>query len=314
MATALGYDDIFLQHRTGKHPERPGRLTSIMETLRGDALWPDLVPVDGRVEPGEWIRVIHSEEYIERLDESCKAELPFIDCQDSAICIDSNKVAHDAVAMSLAACDLVAGGEIDNAFLALRPPGHHAEVNASMGFCLFNNIAVAARYLQKRHGVKRILIFDWDVHHGNGTQHTFERDPTIFYCSMHQHPATCFPGTGWPTEQGEGSGKNCTLNLVMDPGTGDDEALEMFHTNFMTAAHDFRPDFILLSAGFDAHKKDPLAQLNWTEYTYEVMTREIKKLASEHCDGKLISFLEGGYQLGALSSSVLTHVKELTDK
>ncbi len=311
MVTALGYDDVFLQHRTGKHPERPARLTSIMETLRADEIWPELVPVNGRVQPEEWIRAVHSEDYIGRLDESCLGELPFIDTQDSAICPDSSKVARDAIAMSLSACDLVAAGEVDNAFLALRPPGHHAEADESMGFCLFNNAAVAARYLQKRHGVRRVMIFDFDVHHGNGTQHIFERDHTVYYCSTHQHPATCFPGTGWPTEMGEGAGRNCTLNLVMEPGAGDDECLDLFFTNFLPAARDFRPEFVLLSAGFDAHRKDPLAQLNWSERAYEVITEEVKKLAAEHCRGKIISFLEGGYQLGSLSSCVLTHVKGL---
>ena len=226
MATALGYDQAFLQHRTGMHPERPARLTSIVETLRRDGLWERAVPVDGRVDPEAWIRTIHSEEYIERLDAACRAGLPFIDCPDSAICPDSCKVARLAVSVTLGACDMVMSGEVENGLVLPRPPGHHAEADRSMGFCLFNNIAIAARYLQQQHGLQRILILDWDVHHGNGTQHAFEKDPSVFYCSIHQHPATLYPGTGWPSELGEGLGRGATLNLPLPPGAGDEEFRE----------------------------------------------------------------------------------------
>ena len=311
MATALGYDDIFLQHRTGQHPERPARLTAIVERLKRDGLWDSMLPVENRVEPDEWISLIHTKEYIERLETACRDELPFIDCPDSAICPDSYEVARQAVSVVLATADMIMAGQAQTGFCPVRPPGHHAEADRSMGFCLFNNEAVLARYLQKHHGLRRILILDWDVHHGNGIQHSFERDNTVYYCSLHQHPATLYPGTGWPNEMGKGLGKGFTLNLSLEPGAGDEEWLDMFDTNFLPAAHNFRPDFVIISAGFDGHRKDPLAQLNLTDDAYKIMAEKMKKIAQEYCQGRLLSILEGGYQLGILSNCVAIHVETL---
>ena len=177
-----------------------------------------------------------------------------------------------------------------------------------MGFCLFNNIAIACRYLQKRHKIKRILILDWDVHHGNGTQHSFERDDSVFYCSLHQHPATCYPGTGWSNENGEGPGRGFTLNLPLEPGAGDDECLQIFRQKFLPEAKQFNPDFVLISAGFDGHRHDPLSQMNMTEKAYHEMAEEMLNLAQNCCQGRLLSILEGGYHLDALSRCVLDHV------
>jgi len=314
LVTAIGYDEIFLQHRTGKHPERPARLVSIVEKLKKDMIWDRLLAVENRVDPDAWIRLIHTEAYIERLKSACENELPFIDTPDSAICRDSYEAARQAVSVSLAACDLIVAGEARNGFCALRPPGHHAEADRSMGFCLFNNAAIAGRYLQRQYGLKRILILDWDVHHGNGTQNSFWRDDTVFYCSLHQHPATCFPGTGWPNEFGEGPGRGYTLNLPLEPGAGDEEFLELFRTNFMPMAREFRPSFVLISAGFDGHRKDPLAQLNLSEEAYILAGQEIKRLAEEYCQGRLLSLLEGGYQLGVLSQCVADHIKVLLEQ
>ena len=300
-----------MQHRTGVHVERPARLTSIVERLKHEKLWDAFVPVKIRVEPDEWIRLNHSGEYVDRLASACRNELPFIDCPDSAICVDSYAVARAAVSVTLGACDMIVTGEAENGFCVLRPPGHHAEEDRSMGFCLFNNVAVAGRYLQKQHGLKRILILDWDVHHGNGTQHSFERDETVFYCSLHQHPATCYPGTGWPNEFGEGPGRGYTLNLPMEAGADDDECLGLFETNFLPMAYEFRPDFVLISAGFDAHREDPLAQLDFSERSFAEMTSRMKELADKCCDSRMLSVLEGGYQLGALSNCVSVHVQGL---
>ncbi|MBN1845467.1 MAG: histone deacetylase [Sedimentisphaerales bacterium] len=313
MVTLFGYDEIFLRHLTGRHPERPVRLSHIIESLKKNGLWDRLAPVERRVEPDEWIGLIHSSEYIQRLQEACRQGLPFIDCPDSAICPQSHEVARQAVSLTLAACDEIVGGRADNGFLALRPPGHHAEQDRSMGFCLFNNIAVAARYLQKRHGLGRILILDWDVHHGNGTQHTFERDNTVFYASLHQHPATLYPGTGWPNEVGKGPGRGFTLNLPLEPGATDEQFLEFFRINFLPAARDFRPDFVLVSAGFDGHHRDPLAQLNLTEAGFETISRETMAFAREYCGGRVLSLLEGGYELEALSNSVDKHLRAYLD-
>ena len=313
MTTALGYDEMFLQHRTGNHPERPARLTSLIESIKKAGLWEQTIPVDGRVEPDKWIATIHSEDYIERLKQACALGLPFIDVPDSAICPDSYQVAREAVSLVLAACDLVMAGTVENGLGLIRPPGHHAERDRSLGFCLFNNVAVAARYLQQRHGLRRILILDWDVHHGNGTQHSFESDDTVFYCSLHQHPATCYPGTGWPNEVGTGRGRGYTLNLPLEPGAGDAECLEAYRTNFLPVAREFRPDFVLVSAGFDAHRKDPLAQLEMSVEGFEELTRETKAFAREYSGGRLLSLLEGGYHLGALDSSVEGHLRKLME-
>jgi len=311
VATLLGYDDMFLQHLTGQHPERPARLTSIIETLKQNQLYDKLFPVDHNIDPDPWILQIHSAEYVARLKSSCENGMPFIDSPDSAICADSYEVARRAVAVTLRACDLIMTGVAENGFCPLRPPGHHAEQDRSLGFCLFNNIAVASRYLQRHHGLKRILILDWDVHHGNGTQNTFLRDDSVFYCSMHQHPATLFPGTGWPNEFGEGPGRGYTLNLPLEPGAADQECLELYNDNFLPVAREFRPDFILISAGFDGHYQDPLAQLNMTEAGFEQLIHQTKDLARQYCQGRLLSLLEGGYHLGALANCVKQHIEIL---
>lgn len=312
VTTLFAYDDYFLQHRTGDHPERPARLTSIVQSLKRSAIWPGLLPVAANVDPDEWIPLVHSPEYIERLRDACESKLPFIDTPDSAICPDSYDVARHAVSQTLTACDMIMEGKARNGFLAVRPPGHHAEFDCSLGFCLFNNIALAARYLQIKHGLKKILIFDWDVHHGNGTQNSFYSDDTVLYVSIHQHPATLFPGTGWPNEFGEGIGRGYTLNLPLEPGVGDDEFLEMFYVNFLPLAKDYNPDFVLISAGFDGHRKDPLSQLNQSEKSYDEMARVMLQFADDHCGGRLLSVLEGGYHLGALSTCVLSHLHYLT--
>ena len=308
MKTVLAYNDIFLEHQTGNHPERPQRLTSIVEKLKNNNMWEKLTLPTQLVVPDPWIRTIHSPAYIDRLQDACRNRLPTIDCPDSAISAESYHVARQAVAYTLATLDLIMSGDAHNGFCPVRPPGHHAEYDKSMGFCLFNNIAIAARYLQKRHNLKRILILDWDVHHGNGTQHSFENDNTIFYCSIHQHPATCYPGTGYPQETGSGPATGCTMNLPLEPGAGDQDCLDLFKNTFLPVAKEFKPYFVLISAGFDAHTLDPLAQLNLTEESYIVLTEQMKKLAENHCQGRLMSLLEGGYHLEALSNSVAGHV------
>ena len=311
MASIFGYDKLFLQHDTGVHPERPERLLSIVAELKRRDQWQALLGVSQRVEPDEWIRQIHGGEYINRLDSACREGRAYIDEPDSAICPESFEVARQAVSLTLAACDMIVSDVAVNGFCALRPPGHHAEYDRSMGFCLFNNVAVACRYLQRKHGFNKILILDWDVHHGNGTQHTFENDATVFFCSLHQHPATCYPGTGWPKECGAGGGRGYTLNLPMGPGAGDRECCELFEHRFLPVAREFDPDFVLISAGFDGHHADPLAQLDLSEQAYNHMTYEIKALAEACCKGRLLSLLEGGYDLPALSGCVASHLKIL---
>jgi acetoin utilization deacetylase AcuC-like enzyme len=231
---------------------------------------------------------------------------------DTIISRDSYNVALLAVGGVLAGVDAVISNKVENAFCAVRPPGHHAEYERAMGFCIFNNTAVAARYIQRKHNLKKVLIVDWDAHHGNGTQNAFYQDPTVYYFSVHQFPH--YPGTGKEDETGEKEGTGFTLNMPMAAGSGDLEYREAFEDILYPAAKQFLPDFILISAGFDGHKDDPLSNLNLTAEGYQSLTQIIVDLAKECCQGKLASILEGGYNLKAFSESVEAHLTALMGK
>ncbi|MGH7473424.1 MAG: histone deacetylase family protein, partial [Candidatus Methylomirabilales bacterium] len=202
-------------------------------------------------------------------------------------------------------------GTVDNVFCAVRPPGHHAERARAMGFCLFNNVAITARYLQRRHGLGRVLIVDWDVHHGNGTQQAFYHDDSVLFFSTHQYPY--YPGTGRATERGEGRGEGGTINVPMSPGQGDGEYREIFERVLVPAADTFRPEFVVISAGFDAHRDDPLAGMGLTEDGYAALTGIVAGIARRHSKGRILSCLEGGYNLKALAASVERHVMSLME-
>ncbi|MDH7516549.1 MAG: histone deacetylase, partial [Bacteroidota bacterium] len=189
------------------------------------------------------------------------------------------------------------------------PPGHHAERNRAMGFCLMNNVAIAARYLRERHGCERVLVVDWDVHHGNGTQDIFYEDPSVLFFSTHQSPL--YPGTGAASERGKGAGEGMTMNVPLGPGAGDEQFRSVYENLLLPLATEFRPDFILVSAGFDAHKDDPLANLQVTESGFAYLTVLVKEIAACHCGGRIVSVLEGGYNLDALARSVAAHVRAL---
>jgi acetoin utilization deacetylase AcuC-like enzyme len=209
----------------------------------------------------------------------------------------------------MAAVDAVMDGKVRNVFCAVRPPGHHATRDRAMGFCLFNNVAVAARYVQERHGLRRVLIVDWDAHHGNGTQEAFYGDNEVLYFSTHQFP--CYPGSGSAGETGEGAGKGFTVNVPMQAGSGDAEYLRAFREVLVPEADKFRPEFVILSAGFDAHEGDPITDLGVTTTGFAQLTDIVKGIAEKHCGGRLVSVLEGGYDLKNLGDSVVAHVKEL---
>jgi acetoin utilization deacetylase AcuC-like enzyme len=257
----------------------------------------------------EWILKTHSPSLYNLVEETCKRGSSAIDQDDTIVCTESFDVALLAVGGALAGVDAVASGILQNAFCAVRPPGHHATKKNPMGFCLFNNVAIAARYAQQHHGIGRIAIIDWDVHHGNGTQEIFFDDPSVLFVSLHQYPF--FPGTGSRAEFGEGEGEGYTLNIPMRSGSEDKDYMEAFQKEILPMLDMFRPEFMLISAGFDAHRDDPLGNINLTEESFKKMTLMTMESADKHCHGKIVSVLEGGYNLSSLSKSVEVHLKAL---
>ncbi len=311
--TGFVYDDRFLQHVTfSSHPESPGRLRAIVEGLAASGLLQQLVPIEVRRADQRWIEMVHNIRYMMRLEEACIMGMPDIDHQDNSICRDTYDIAFLAVGGVLNAIDAVMQGTIDNAFCAVRPPGHHAEVDRAMGFCYFNNVAIGARYLQRKWGVKRIGIIDFDVHHGNGTQHIFEQDPTVYYYSIHEHPSFAYPGTGREFETGIGEGLGYTLNSPILPGRGDDEYKKMIMQDLVPAFKQFAPEVILLSAGFDAHVTDMMSGTNLSTEGYDFITEVILNLANKFAGGRVISVLEGGYHYPVLALLVENHIRMMT--
>ncbi len=260
MRVALLHDPRFLGHDTGPgHPERAGRLRAVVERLRSTGLWDRLEHLPFGPADREAVERVHQPAYIDRLERACAEGQRHIDCVDSAICADSASIARFATGAALAGVDAVATGMVDRAFVLARPPGHHAERGESMGFCLFNHVAIAAEHWLAEHGARRVAIVDFDVHHGNGTQHHFEDRAEVLFISTHQHPATCYPGTGHAEETGIAAGAGTTLNLPLMPGGGDGVYAEVMDEQVMPAIKKFKPDALLISAGFDAASDDPLA-------------------------------------------------------
>jgi acetoin utilization deacetylase AcuC-like enzyme len=309
MDVGLVYHPDYLKHDTGQyHPERPSRLEAVMQTLEASGHAQQLMRLEGNNDPEAWVATVHHLEHIKLVQATSQHHHTALD-PDTMVCRDSYAAALKAVAGTLAAADAVMQGQVAQAFCAVRPPGHHATSRRAMGFCLFNNVAILARYLQRHHGLDNILIIDWDVHHGNGTQYIFEEDPSVLYCSTHQYPF--YPGTGASTETGQGRGQGFTMNVPLPAGTGDDTYIAVFEQQLLPRALAYRPDCVLISAGFDAHYADPLAQMQVTEEGYRRMTRVVKEIAATCCQQRLISVLEGGYNLAALARSVQAHIEEL---
>jgi acetoin utilization deacetylase AcuC-like enzyme len=308
MRTGLVIDERYERHDTGPgHPERPERIR-MLRRLVDDYRRDDLVRLEPRLATTDELALVHDPRHIALVASSAAHEFAAFDA-DTRVSAASWETARLAAGGALAVADAVAAGDVDNGFAFVRPPGHHAEQDRAMGFCLFNNVAIAARHLQRAHGLERVLIVDWDVHHGNGTQHAFWDDPSVLYASTHQYPF--YPGTGAASEVGEGEGAGRTVNVPLPSGAGDDELMAAFTTLLVPIADQFRPDVVLISAGFDAHRRDPLAGLAATEAGFRALTRVLLGVARRHAQGRLVAVLEGGYDLEALRATVPEVLDEL---
>jgi acetoin utilization deacetylase AcuC-like enzyme len=308
--TGLVYHSAYLEHDMGAgHPESPNRLRAIMQQLEQSGTAARLARIEPRKAEDEWITQIHTPSYLAMLKTHAPRNGRVSLDPDTSMSPGSLAAAYLAAGGALAAVDAIMSQQVDHVFCAVRPPGHHAEAGRAMGFCLFNNVAIAARYVQRRYGIQRVLIVDWDVHHGNGTQHSFEDDPSVLFFSTHQFPH--YPGTGRESERGRGAGEGFTIDVPMEPGEGDEEYRAIFQKSLVPAADAFKPEFVIISAGFDAHKDDPLANMGLTEEGYADLTSLVTGIAKRHARGRILSSLEGGYHLTALAASVDRHIMAL---
>ncbi|MDE0333077.1 MAG: histone deacetylase [Nitrospinae bacterium] len=308
--TAYFWTPESLMHDNGRHVENmerakrlaPERILPQVESLRHMEITAH--------DAGEWVLKVHEESHHRFVREACADGRCILDGGDTLAGPGSYEAALAAVDGALSAADAVVNGEALNAFCAARPPGHHALPFQSMGFCLFATASILVRYLQEKHGLQRIAVVDWDVHHGNGTQHIFWRDSDVFFVSLHQHPH--YPGTGLAGETGEGAGEGTTLNIPVAAGTPEESYLAKFQESVIPAIEAHGPEALVVSAGFDAHRDDPLGGLMITEAGFARMTGWLKALAESLCKGHLICLLEGGYNLDALERSVVAHLRELS--
>ncbi len=308
--TAYLTSPCFARHDTGaSHPERAARLAAIARRLEGSGLLAELEREDAPDATRAALVRVHDPAHVARVEAAIARGARVLDEGDTRVSADSFRAALAAAGGAVRAVDLVLDGAADHAFVGARPPGHHAERGEAMGFCLFNNAAVAAAHLRQARGLSRVAILDWDVHHGNGTQHLFEEDPTVFYASLHQWPL--YPGTGSAQERGIGAGEGATLNCPQPPGAGDREWLSALEDEILPAIEGFDPEFVIVSAGFAAHARDPLAQTRLSTGAFAKMTAAVLDLARRRCGGRVVSLLEGGYDLDALAESVEAHVAEL---
>ena len=305
MPTRYFHHSIFSEHLTGPgHPERPDRMKAVAAALEDEA-FQHLDRVEAPEGALASIYRCHPEDHVRKIATTIPDDGMVRIDGDTIVSPKSFTAALHAVGGATAAVDAVISGQATNAFVGARPPGHHAETVTAMGFCLFNSAAIAARHAQAVHGLTRVAIVDWDVHHGNGTQQIFWEDPSVMYCSTHQMPL--YPGTGAKTEQGAGN----IVNAPLASGDGGDVFREAFASRILPELEAFEPDLIIISAGFDAHHRDPLAGINLTEADFSQATAALMDVADRHCGGRLVSLLEGGYDLQGLALSTAAHVKRL---
>ncbi|MFL6375556.1 MAG: histone deacetylase [Pyrinomonadaceae bacterium] len=310
--TAIVHHPIYAKHDTGPgHPETPLRYTRVMEALQEDGeLWKSLVEITPEKASKGSIQAAHSPQHYKTVEDAFERGDDRLDA-DTVVSMQSFEAGLFAAGGAIAGVDAVMQGEARNAFVAVRPPGHHATSEHAMGFCLFNNVAIAARYAQNRYkDIERVAIVDWDVHHGNGTQGIFYVDPTVYFFSMHQYP--WYPGTGSRGETGHGKGLGTTLNIPVRAETEATEQRRMFEAAIGDISREVKPDLIMISAGFDAHLTDPLGQLKLEEQDFVSMTKTVMQWANEVCGGRVVSCLEGGYNLETLGRTVKLHVATLS--
>lgn len=333
MPTALISHPDFILHDTGPfHPERPGRITSVLahlgvsgdvpagrrqagtqqadvqqaEAQQAGAQQAGLLCLTPASADDAWIKAVHDAAYVDAVADWCGKGYRNLPTGDTTLSSASETVARLAAGAGMRAVDAVLSGEADRVFCVARPPGHHAESDRGMGFCIYNNAAVAARYAQSRFGVERVAVLDWDVHHGNGTQEIFEEDPSVYYFSVHQSPL--YPFTGAEREKGTGEGTGYTMNVPVSAGSGDEVFIDVLRGMILPAMKAYQPDLFILSAGFDAHVDDPLSGTLVTDAGFRAMSRLALDFAEDACGGRLVSVLEGGYDLEALGRCVADHV------
>jgi acetoin utilization deacetylase AcuC-like enzyme len=305
-------DFRFLDHDTGSdHPEIPARLQTIHAALEQNNYFSLLEFQEARPAERQWLMAAHDEGWLFRFEEAVLSGKTFVDHPDNQICYDSYEAAILAAGAGLAAIDLLELGQAVQGFCLVRPPGHHAERIRPFGFCFINNCVVAARYWQQHYGRKRIVVFDFDAHHGNGIQSAFEYEADSLYISIHEHPSFSYPGTGYADEKGFGAGRGSILNLPLSPGAGDEQFLALLHGPVADKIAQWQPDAMIVAAGFDGHLADEMSGLLYSTGLYEKIGQGIRALSNKHCGGRLLSILEGGYELTVLGESVEAYVQGL---
>lgn len=306
MRTAFLADAIAKEHEVFEgHPEQPSRWDAAIRGLGGHKL----ASVASRAATRDELLLCHVPRYVDTARRDVETGLSALSTGDTDVCERSWEVALRAAGLCLNAVDVVMRGQAANAFCIVRPPGHHATADRGMGFCLFNNVAIAARYAQRMHGAERVLIADWDVHHGNGTQDIFYDDPSVFFFSTHQAP--WYPGTGASSETGEDAGAGTTMNCPFAAGAGRDEISGAFRNRLLPAMREFRPDLVMVSAGFDSRLGDPLGHFRLLDQDFAELTSLVREVADQYANGRLVSVLEGGYNLAGLTSAVAAHTQAL---
>lgn len=306
--TGLVYDEVYLKHQVPPHhPEHPGRMDAVIGNLHKlESLLHSIKPHKAT---DEQLSACHDPSYIALVKKEITAGALHLSTGDTEVSSDSLEVALYAAGGACSMVDAVVSKNVDNGFCAVRPPGHHATRNLGMGFCVFNNVAVAARHAQKKHGCERILIVDWDVHHGNGTQDIFYDDDSVLFFSVHQSPF--YPGTGAASETGCGPGKGTTINCPLPAGTTGQDVMNVFQSQLIPAAKDFKPDLVFISAGFDSRIDDPLGDWLLSDRDFAELTALVMDCASHSAGGRIVSVLEGGYNLEGLGSAAASHIETL---